>query len=217
MLVIHILKKIIIRKDSIVFYCNITWSFSLKPQSFRARYEERSSCMECYIGLKFDCFNNNCGNLDNSMWFSNWLLLNCTVFLDKHVLFYLQEVTNEVKIAWLSYLKIEYDSERSIGKKFQFEYFVKNKYFYFPSSLGYSPGWALASSTISLHFLLCFTFSIPCFIFFTFRSATTSSIHLKESLPFLLLKTVFLSSSFLASFPLPFSLHSPAILFFELL
>ena len=55
-----------------------------------------------------------------------------------------------------------------------------------PSSWHYSPGWALASSTISLHFSLSFIFSIHCFIFITYRSATTLSIHLRQGLPFLL-------------------------------
>ena len=95
------------------------------------------------------------------------------------------------------------------------------------SSRRYSPGWALAFSTISLHFSISFIFPIHCFIFITFRSATTSPIYLKRGLPFLLpinevflfffLQTVFLPSSFLASLPLPFSLHVPTILLFELL
>ena len=48
---------------------------------------------------------------------------------------------------------------------------------FLPSSRRYSPGCPLASSTISLNFSLYFIFSIHCFIFITFRSATTSSIH----------------------------------------
>ena len=55
-----------------------------------------------------------------------------------------------------------------------------------PSSRLYSPGWALASSITSLHCSLFFVFSIHFFIFITFKSATTSSIHLKWGLPFLL-------------------------------
>ena len=58
--------------------------------------------------------------------------------------------------------------------------------FFLPSSQHYSPGWALASSTFSLHFSLSFIFSIHCFIFITFRSATTSSINLRRGPPFLL-------------------------------
>ena len=45
------------------------------------------------------------------------------------------------------------------------------------SSRRYSPGWALASSTVSLHCCLSFVFSIHCFIFITFKSATSSSIY----------------------------------------
>ena len=39
-----------------------------------------------------------------------------------------------------------------------------------PSSRHYNPGWALASSTTSLHCALFFVFSIHCFIFTTFKS-----------------------------------------------
>ena len=42
----------------------------------------------------------------------------------------------------------------------------------------YSPWWALASSTIRLHFTLSCIVSIHCFILIAIRSATTSSIHL---------------------------------------
>ena len=45
---------------------------------------------------------------------------------------------------------------------------------FLPSSPLYSPAWALASSTISLHFSLSFIFFIHCFIFISFRSATTT-------------------------------------------
>jgi hypothetical protein len=48
---------------------------------------------------------------------------------------------------------------------------------FLPSSRRYSPGWALASSTTSLHCSLSFVFSIHCLIFITFKSATTSSVH----------------------------------------
>ena len=43
-----------------------------------------------------------------------------------------------------------------------------------PSSRRYIPGWALSSSTTSLHCCLSFIFSIHCFMFITFKSATTS-------------------------------------------
>jgi hypothetical protein len=43
-----------------------------------------------------------------------------------------------------------------------------------PSSQHYSPRWALASSTTSLHCSLSFVFSVHCFIFITLKSATTS-------------------------------------------
>ena len=55
-----------------------------------------------------------------------------------------------------------------------------------PYSQRYGRGWALASSTTRLHCCLSFVFSIHCFIFITFKSATTSSIHLKRGLPLLL-------------------------------
>jgi hypothetical protein len=41
-----------------------------------------------------------------------------------------------------------------------------------PSSQHYSPGWALASPTTSLHCCLSFVFFIHCFIFIIFKSAT---------------------------------------------
>jgi len=56
---------------------------------------------------------------------------------------------------------------------------------FLPSSRRYSPGWALASSTTSLHCSLSFVFSIHCLIFITFKPATTSSIYLARGLPLL--------------------------------
>ena len=56
----------------------------------------------------------------------------------------------------------------------------------FSSSRRYSPVWVLASWTTSLHCSLSFIFSIHCFMFITVRSATTSSSHLNQGLPFLL-------------------------------
>ena len=70
-----------------------------------------------------------------------------------------------------------------------------------PSPRRYSPGWTLTSSTISLHFSLSFIFSIHCFIFITFRSATTSFIHLKLGLPFLLPTNSLHSITFLGIAP----------------
>jgi len=70
------------------------------------------------------------------------------------------------------------------------------------------------SPSLSLYFI----FSIHCFIFITFRSAATSSINLIRVLPLLLPTNNLPSTIFIGiSLPLPFSLHIPAILFFELL
>ena len=71
------------------------------------------------------------------------------------------------------------------------------------SSWCYSPGWALTSSTTILHCSLSFVFSIHCFIFITFKSATSSSHH-KRGLPFLLPTIIFLGiapTSFLFACP----------------
>ena len=74
---------------------------------------------------------------------------------------------------------------------FRVDVFCANGECIIPSSRHYSPGWALASSTTSLHCSLSFVFSIHCFMFTTFKSATTSSIHLRQGLITLLISCIF--------------------------
>ena len=78
-----------------------------------------------------------------------------------------------------------------------------------PSLWRYSPGWALASSTIRLHFYLASSpstalSSLPSGLL-PHRPPISHEVFL-----YFFLQTVFLPSSFLASLPLPFSLHVPA-------
>ena len=54
------------------------------------------------------------------------------------------------------------------------------------SARRYSPGWALASMTISLHWSLFLAFSVQPLIPIFLRSSVTSSVHLNLGLPILL-------------------------------
>ena len=63
---------------------------------------------------------------------------------------------------------------------------------------------------VSLHCSLSFVFSVHCIIFITFKSATTSSIHLKQGLPLLCLVNSVCSIIFLGIAPTPILCTCPS-------